>query len=94
MFVTYWGGMAGIIWFDGQRQRAKASVVGNVDFIDRRPGAYMILGAFCGPLPLIFYFGTTRRSVTGWLVGIGIGFGWSLVVSTIFKVGIHAITHR
>ena len=87
MFLVYWGGMAGIIWYDGKRQREKARAAGSVDFLDRSPLPYMLLGVLCGPLPLMFYFGTTRKSVGGWIMGIAIGFGWSALVSVVYNVG-------
>jgi hypothetical protein len=40
--------------------------------MDRRVPPYLVLGIFCGPLPLIVYFGTTRKSALGWLMGVGV----------------------
>jgi hypothetical protein len=88
MFVVYWGGMAMIISTDAKREREKARAGGSVDFMDRSPVPYMLLGVLCGPLPLIFYFGTTRKSVGGWLAGVGIGVGWSILNSVVFNVGV------
>lgn len=78
-FVSYWGGMAWVIWADGQRQRRLAAERGGVDFMDRRPWQYMALGLLCGPLPFIAYFGTTRRSASGWLFGIAASGAWSVL---------------
>lgn len=39
--------------------------------MDRSVAPYLVLGLICGPLPLIFYFGTTRRTALGWLMGVG-----------------------
>jgi hypothetical protein len=83
-FVAYWGGMAGLIWLDAERQRAAARAAGAVDFIDRRIWPYMVMGLICGPLPLIFYFGTTRKSAAGWAIGIGAGVGWSILFSILY----------
>jgi hypothetical protein len=93
MFVVYWGGMAAIIWMDEQRARERARASGLVDFRDRRVLPYMLLGVLCGPLPLVVYFGATRRSVGGWLLGLVIGVGWSLLVSGVFSVGLVIVDH-
>ena len=84
--VVYWGGMAAIIHIDGKRQHEKARAAGSVDFMDRSPLPYMLLGVLCGPLPLIFYFGTTRKSVGGWLLGLVIGVGWTFAASIVINV--------
>lgn len=76
--VLYWGGMAGIILFDAKTQRERARAAGTVDFADRSPMAYLLLGLICGPIPLMMYFGTTRKALGGWLTGAAIGIGWTL----------------
>jgi hypothetical protein len=85
-FISYWAGMAAVIWLDGKRQRGKARAAGAVDFIDRNPLPYMLMGALCGPIPLILYFGITRKSAAGWALGIGIGVGWSVLFSLLYSV--------
>jgi hypothetical protein len=88
-FVAYWGGMAALIWFDARRQRIKAIAERGVDFADRSPWQYMILGVFCGPLPIVFYFGISRKSALGWLMGIAIGATWSVLFSVLFNLLVH-----
>ena len=84
-FLAYWFGMAAVIWLDGKRQRQRALASGSVDFVDRKPLPYMLTGAICGPIPLILYFGTTRKSAAGWALGIGVGLGWSLLFSLLYS---------
>jgi hypothetical protein len=86
------GRHGGDIGLDGKRQRENARAAGSVDFLDRSPLPYMLLGVLCGPLPLIFHFGTTRKSVGGWLLGLAIGIGWSVLVSVVFNVGMALLT--
>lgn len=71
-WVVYFGLTLGAILVDTSIQRAKAQREGGVDFMDRSPWGYIALGLLCGPLPLIFYFGATRKSALGWLMGIGV----------------------
>ncbi len=70
-WIVYFGLTVGIILLDRDIQKKKAAAQGGVDFMDRSPTAYLILALFCGPAPLIVYFGVTRKSVLGWLMGIG-----------------------
>ena len=70
-WALYFGLTAGIILLDRKIQRDKAAAQGSVDFMDRSPAAYLVLALFCGPAPLIVYFGVTRKSAVGWLMGIG-----------------------
>jgi hypothetical protein len=71
VWLLYFGLTAGIIAVDAKMQREKARREGQVDFADRRILQYILLGIICGPLPLLFYFGTTRKSAQGWLLGVG-----------------------
>lgn len=75
-FVLSWAlwflGTAAVIRFDAGRQRAAAQARGEVDFMDRSVAPYLLLAVFCGALPTIFYFGTTRRGGRGWLLGLGV----------------------
>ena len=70
-WLVYFGLTVGVILLDGKMQRDKAQREGSVDFMDRSPWGYVAFGLICGPLPLIFYFGATRKSALGWLMGIG-----------------------
>ncbi len=70
-WFVYFGLTVGVILLDGKMQRDKAQREGSVDFMDRSPWGYVAFGLICGPLPLIFYFGATRKSALGWLMGIG-----------------------
>ena len=71
-FAFWIGSTALIIKFDARRQRAAAQAAGGADFMDRSLAPYLILAIFSGALPLIFYFGTTRKKVSGWLLGLGV----------------------
>ncbi len=62
MWFVYFGLTVGVILLDGKLQREKAQRAGSVDFMDRSPWGYIAFGLLCGPLPLIFYFGATRKS--------------------------------
>jgi hypothetical protein len=70
-YLLYFGLTIGIILLDARIQRQRAAAQGSVDFMDRKPTNYLVLAIFCGPLPLIAYFGITRKSAVGWLMGIG-----------------------
>jgi len=71
LWLLYFGLTAGLIAVDRKRERAKAREHGTVDFADRRILPYVLLGAIFGPLPLLVYFGTTRKTKQGWLLGVG-----------------------
>jgi hypothetical protein len=85
-FLAYWLGMASLIWIDGKRQRRAIQASGSVDFVNRSPWPYILMGILCGPLPLILYFGTTRKSAAGWVAGIAIGVGWTLLFSFLYTL--------
>lgn len=70
-WAVYFGLTVGIILIDRDIQRKRAEAQGSVDFMDRSPTTYLVLALFCGPAPLIVYFGVTRKSALGWLMGIG-----------------------
>ena len=71
-WVVWFGSVALIIRIDAKQQQAAKRAIGEVDFMDRSVMPYLILAIFCGALPLVVYFGVTRRSAKGWLTGIGI----------------------
>jgi hypothetical protein len=71
VWLVYFGFTAAVIVVDGKIARARVEREGSVDFMDRSVTPYILIGLLCGPLPLIFYFGATRRSVVGWLIGVG-----------------------
>ena len=73
-WFVYFGLTVGTILVDGKMQRDKAQASGGVDFMDRSPWGYIALGLICGPLPLVLYFGATRKSALGWLMGFGAAF--------------------
>src|SRR5690348_9309810 len=71
-WLFYFGTTAGVILLDRNIQRRRAREQGTVDFMDRSPMNYLLLALCCGPAPLIVYFGVTRKSAVGWLMGFGI----------------------
>lgn len=83
IWIFYFGLTAVIILADAKMQRAKARAAGTVDFADRKVLTYLALGVLCGPLPLIFYFGITRKSAGGWLLGLGAALAVSLAISVV-----------
>ncbi len=74
-YLIYFGLTASVILLDRHLQQRRAQLRGTVDFMDRSPTTYLVLALFCGPAPLIVYFGVTRKSALGWLMGIGAAFG-------------------
>ncbi len=70
-WLVYFGLTVGIILLDRNLQKKRAEAQGSVDFMDRSPTTYLVLALFCGPAPLIVYFGVTRKSALGWLMGFG-----------------------
>lgn len=82
-WLVYFGLTVGVLLLDGKMQRDKASREGGVDFMDRSAWGYVAFGLLCGPLPLIFYFGATRKNALGWLLGIGIGAAVAVYVATV-----------
>src|SRR5215467_12245949 len=90
VFVLYFVATIVVIRIDAKRQREAALARGGVDFIDRRVTPYMLLSFISGAMPLIFYFGISRRSAAGWLLGIAMFFGVSFgagLVGTILVRG-------
>lgn len=85
-WLVYFGLTVGIILLDRNIQKRKAETQGGVDFMDRSPTNYLVLAIFCGPAPLIFYFGTTRKSALGWLMGFGAAIAVYVVVVVIATV--------
>ena len=85
-WVVYVGLTVGIILLDRNIQKKRAAAQGSVDFMDRSPAAYLVLALFCGPAPLIVYFGVTRKSALGWLLGFGAAFAVYTVVFVIALV--------
>jgi len=73
-----------VIRWDAKRQGAIKEAAGEVDLMDRSVTPYLILSIFCGALPLVVYFGVTRRSAKGWLLGVGM-FCVQVVVVVIFS---------
>lgn len=73
-WIVYFGLTVGIILLDRSIQKKKAEAQGSVDFMERSPTSYLVLALFCGPAPLIVYFGVTRKSAIGWLMGFGAAF--------------------
>jgi len=74
-WAIYFGLTAGVIMLDRYLQKQRARALGTVDFMDRSPTQYLVLAVCCGPAPLIVYFGVTRKSALGWLMGIGAALG-------------------
>ena len=88
-WLVYFGLSVGAILIDGKMQRAKAEREGGVDFMERSPWGYIALGVLCGPLPVIVYFGTTRKGAIGWLIGLGIAvliYLMTVVASTVLTL--------
>lgn len=72
LWAFWFGFPALVIRLDAKRQRAAARARGEVDLLDRSVTPYLVTALFCGGLPLVVYFGTTRRSALGWLTGLGL----------------------
>ncbi len=90
-WFVYFGLTVGVILLDGKLQREKAQRDGSVDFMDRSPWGYIAFGLLCGPLPLIFYFGATRKSAMGWLLGIGAAVGvyvMTVIVAVVLQLAL------
>lgn len=81
-----------IMLLDARRQRARALATGEPDFKDRSPASYLALALVFGPLPLLVYFGTTRRSAAGWLLGLAAAAGVVLLVGVTNVVLWHALS--
>lgn len=93
-WFVYFGLTVGVILLDGKLQRDKATRDGSVDFMDRSPWGYIAFGLICGPLPLIFYFGATRKNAAGWLIGIGAAVGVyaaTVAVSVVLRILLRAV---
>jgi hypothetical protein len=93
-WFVYFGLTVGVILLDGKLQRDKAQREGGVDFMDRSPWGYVAFGLICGPLPLIFYFGATRKNALGWLLGIGAAVGVyvaTVIVAVVLQVALRAV---
>ena len=80
-YALFFGLTTTVILADADLQRRRALERGEVDFADRRPTAYLVLALFFGSLPLIAYFGITRKSLVGWLMGLGAAVAVYLVVT-------------
>ncbi len=93
-WFVYFGLTVGVILLDGKMQRDKANREGGVDFMDRSPWGYVAFGLICGPLPLIFYFGATRKNALGWLLGIGAAVGVyvvTVIAAVVLQVLLRAV---
>ena len=93
-WFVYFGLTVGVILLDGKMQREKAAREGSVDFMDRSPWGYIVFGLLCGPLPLIFYFGATRKNAMGWLLGVGAAVGvyvMTVIVAVVLQFWLRAI---
>lgn len=97
IFVVWVGSTIAIIKVDAARQRKAAAARGDVDFIDRSVTPYLALAFIAGALPLIFYFGTSRKKASGWLLGLGL-FALDLafvgVIGAALTAGAHALDHQ
>jgi hypothetical protein len=74
IWLLWFGGAALIMHLDARRQRRKAVAEQGEDFVDRRILPYMLLAVLCGALPLVIYFGATRKGTkaNGVLLGLGV----------------------
>lgn len=68
-----------IIILDRRRIERKMRDTDDVDFADRRLGPYLVTAVIFGPLPLILYFGSTRKGAMGFLIGAA----WALAVMVV-----------
>lgn len=80
-FVSFFATLA-ILRIDLLRARARATRDGTPDFKRGMGGELALLACVCGPLPLIAYFGWTRRSVRGALAGLALAA--AVVVVSVF----------
>ena len=84
---TYLSLSALVMSYDRKLRRAKARADG-LDFVDFTSiRSYLGLGIISGPIPLIVYFGKTRRRAAGYLLGATI----ALALMVVNVVGITAV---
>jgi hypothetical protein len=76
-----------IIRYDAKRQAQKARERGEVDFADRSVMNYLVLSIFCGPAPLIVYFGVTRKTFGGWVLGFAVAAATMVLLVIIGTIG-------
>jgi hypothetical protein len=87
MALIWWGGMFAIIKSDQKRRSAELASKGEVNFQEKSILPYLLLGLICGALILPVYFGATRRSWKGFLVGLLWDMGLGFAVNLIYILG-------
>jgi hypothetical protein len=100
-WLFFWGATAATLVFDDRCAKAAAKRSGSVDFVERRIRAYVLAAFFLGALVLVLYFLSSRKSLSGALLGVGVLLATllaTLVVSAGFsKLGLlldHAAMER
>lgn len=71
-WLFFWGATAAIVVFDDRRAKAAAKRAGSVDFVERRISAYVLAAFFLGALALVLYFWSSRKSLSGALLGVAV----------------------
>jgi hypothetical protein len=97
VFIVWFGSVVVILRVDASRIRRAKKRRGEVDFMDRSVTPYMLTALFSGALPLIVYFGTTRRNATGWLLGVAVcvlDFVGVALVGAVLLYGANLLDHR
>jgi hypothetical protein len=69
VWIFYFGLTSLVIFLDHRRQVELAERRGQLDFSSPNIGLYLLLGLLFGPIPLIVYFGLSRKSFGGWVLG-------------------------
>ena len=86
-WIVFWILTVIVIKVDDKRAKAKAVAAGTRDFVDRRIRSYVLAAFLLGGFVLILYFGATRRSKKGGLIGaialLGVGLA-TISVSSIY----------
>ena len=88
----FWGSTVAIVVFDDRRAKALAKQRGTVDFAERRIRSYLVAAFFLGAPVLVLYFWSTRKSISGALVGVGVLLG-SLLCTIAVSTGLSRVAY-
>lgn len=70
-WLFFWGATAAVLVLDDRRAKAEAKRLGKVDFAERRIRAYLGAAFFLGAFVLVLYFWSSRKTLSGALLGVG-----------------------